>query len=177
MRITLQDPALRASLIKNIVPKKKTHLSKLAKHAGALFREQWREQYGAICYRKNADDGSYEALLITARGSKRWVIPKGGPMKNKSPREVAAREAFEEAGIRGKESKKPIGRYSYLKRLDDGQSVPCLVEVFTLEVEAIAETVKEHGQRQLAWVPGSQKPDGWSRNQNCAVCSPRSKQR
>lgn len=73
-------------------------------------------------------------------------------MKDKSPRQVAAREAFEEAGIKGKVSKKPIGRYSYLKRLDDGRSVPCLVDVFALEVESIAETFKERGQRQLAWI-------------------------
>jgi len=86
------------ALVTNIVPKRKTHLSKLARHAGALFREQRREQFGAICYRKTADDGSCEALLIAARGSKRWVIPKGGPMKNRSLRKLQ----------REKRSRKPV---------------------------------------------------------------------
>jgi 8-oxo-dGTP pyrophosphatase MutT (NUDIX family) len=135
------------------VPRQKTHLSKLAKAGKALFGEQWLEQYAAICYRRNAENGDYEVLLITSRGTRRWVIPKGGPMKGKTPRQVAAREAFEEAGIKGKVSKLPIGRYSYLKRLYDGKSVPCLVEVFGLQVASIAESFKENGQRQNNWLP------------------------
>jgi 8-oxo-dGTP pyrophosphatase MutT (NUDIX family) len=135
------------------VPRRKTHLSKLAKAGTALFGGQWLEQYGAICYRRTIRERDYEVLLITSRGAGRWVIPKGGPMKGKTPRQVAAREAFEEAGVKGKVSKGAIGRYSYLKRLDDGQSVPCLVEVFGLEVGSIAGDFKEQGQRQNTWVP------------------------
>ncbi|EJZ19909.1 NUDIX hydrolase (plasmid) [Rhizobium sp. Pop5] len=138
-------------LLEEALPKAKRHLSKLAKAGTGLFGERWLEQYAAICYRQDPEQG-YQALLITSRGTGRWVIPKGGPMKGKSPRQVAAREAFEEAGVNGKISKKAIGRYSYLKRLDDGQSVPCLVEVFTLEIGSIAETFKEQDQRQMSWV-------------------------
>lgn len=144
---------IHEELPQELAPKQKTHLSRLAKAGSALFSGRWLEQYGAICYRRNADNGDYEVLLITSRGTGRWVIPKGGPMKGKTPRQAAAREAFEEAGIKGKPSKLPIGRYSYLKRLDDGQSVPCLVEVFGLEVGSIAGEFKEHGQRQNTWVP------------------------
>lgn len=133
------------------MPKSKTHLSKLAKAGSALFGERWLEQYAAICYRQDAEQG-YQTLLITSRGTGRWVIPKGGPLKGKTPRQVAAQEAFEEAGVKGKISKNAIGRYSYLKRLDGGQSVPCLVDVFALEVASIAEAFKERDQRQTAWM-------------------------
>jgi 8-oxo-dGTP pyrophosphatase MutT (NUDIX family) len=150
--VVIVPASLRWTSLRNAVAKIKTHLSRLARHAGALFNTPWLEQYGAICYRWDADAGAYLALLITARGSGRWVIPKGGPMKGKSPRQVAAREAFEEAGIKGKVGKKPIGSYSYLKRREDGTNAPCLVDVFALEVSATAETFKEHGQRQLSWV-------------------------
>lgn len=133
--------------------KSKTHLARLARHATALFNAPWLEQYAAICYRADQESNRHLALMITARGSGRWVIPKGGLMKDKDPRQVAAREAFEEAGIKGKVSKEAIGSYSCMKRLDDGTNAPCIVEVFALEVDVIAETFKEHGQRQVLWVP------------------------
>lgn len=134
------------------MPKKKTFLMKLADTGGTLFEARWLEQYAAVCFRRAAGTGVFEVLLITTRGSGRWVIPKGSPMKGKTPREVAALEAFEEAGIKGKVGKKPLGRYSYVKRLDNGESVPCIVEVFTVETTSIAETFKEQGQRQTLWV-------------------------
>ena len=40
-------------------------------------------------------------LLITSRDTGRWVIPKGWPMRHRSEAEAAAREAYEEAGLRG----------------------------------------------------------------------------
>ena len=40
--------------------------------------------------------------------TKRWVLPKGWPMKGKKPHAVAAIEALEEAGLLGKIGKKPI---------------------------------------------------------------------
>nr|WP_244713225.1 NUDIX hydrolase [Rhizobium cremeum] len=134
------------------MPKKKTFLMKLAETGGPLFTAKWLEQYAAICFRRSPETGAFEVLLITARGSGRWVIPKGGPMKGKTPREVAAQEAFEEAGVRGKVGKKPLGRYSYVKRLDNGENLPCIVEVFTLETVSVAEAFKEQGQRQAVWV-------------------------
>ncbi|HEY3622474.1 MAG TPA: NUDIX domain-containing protein [Roseiarcus sp.] len=45
-----------------------------------------------------------EILLVTTRQSKRWIIPKGWPIKGLRPAKSAAREAFEEAGVRG-----PVG--------------------------------------------------------------------
>jgi 8-oxo-dGTP pyrophosphatase MutT (NUDIX family) len=73
-------------------------------------------------------------------------------MKRKKPYEAAATEAWEEAGMRGKVAKKPVGRYTYLKELDEGDVVPCTVEMFAIEVDEIRQNFKERGQRVLDWV-------------------------
>ncbi len=54
--------------------------------------------------------------------------------------------------MRGKAKKKPIGRYTYLKELDDGSVVPCVVEMFQVHAEEVDAKFKERGQRQQAWV-------------------------
>ncbi len=82
-----------------------------------------RKQYGALPYRVTAS-GSIEILLVTTRQTKRWAIPKGWPAKKLKPCESAAREAYEEAGVRGTIGAKPIGTFTYEKLLDsDGLSV------------------------------------------------------
>lgn len=116
-----------------------------------LFGGAFRQQFGALCFRY-CDDGAIEILVVTSRESGRWIIPKGWPMKGKKPHEAAGIEAWEEAGVRGKAKKKTIGCYTYLKELDDGVVVPCIVEIFQIEVEAINAKFKERGQRSLAWV-------------------------
>jgi len=90
--------------------------------------------------------------VATSRDSGRWIIPKGWPMKGKEPHEAAAIEARQEAGVRGKVRKKPVGSYTYLKLMDDGEVVPCVVDVFQIEATALAGKFKEKGERILAWV-------------------------
>jgi ADP-ribose pyrophosphatase YjhB (NUDIX family) len=58
-------------------------------------------------------------LLVTTRQTKRWIIPKGWPIKGLRPAKSAAREAFEEAGVRGKVSAKSVGLFTYDKVLDN----------------------------------------------------------
>jgi 8-oxo-dGTP pyrophosphatase MutT (NUDIX family) len=105
-------------------------------------------QYAALPYR--SDDG-LEVLLITSRDTGRWVLPKGWPMKNRKAHAAAAREAFEEARVRGKIAKRAIGRYSYGKRLSNGAVNPCTVEVYPLAVERQMNRWPEKGQRTLSW--------------------------
>jgi 8-oxo-dGTP pyrophosphatase MutT (NUDIX family) len=93
------------------------------------------------------EDGIARVHLLTSRETKRWVIPKGWPMKGLKPHEAAAQEAVEEAGLRGKVGKKPIGRYTYFKRREAHFDV-CVVDVFLLHVEKQAKTWREQGQRQ-----------------------------
>lgn len=77
-------------------------------------------------------------------------------MKGKKPYEAAAIEAWEEAGVRGKAEKRPVGHYTYLKELDDGNVAPCIVAMFQIEVTEIKTDFKERGQRVLDWVSPSE---------------------
>ena len=90
-------------------------------------------------------------MLVTSRETRRWVIPKGWIEKRHSPAAQAAQEAFEEAGIRGRIGKAPIGHYAYPKRLANGASVTCEVEVYPLEVERLLERWPEMAERERRW--------------------------
>ena len=56
-----------------------------------------------------------KVVLITARGSNRWIIPKGSIEWELSAQESAAKEALEEAGIIGTVLPEEIGTYTYEK--------------------------------------------------------------
>ena len=127
-------------------------LAELASHADALFHGPIYEQYAAICYRKHRESGEAEVLVVTSRESGRWIVPKGWPIKGKKPHEVAAIEAFEEAGVRGRIKKKRFGYFTYLKQLPDDSRVPCIVQLHLLEVEKTFENFPERGQRLSEWV-------------------------
>lgn len=99
----------------------------------------------------NNGDGSIEVLLITSRDSGRWVIPKGWPMRKKKPHQVARQEAWEEACVRGRVGKKAWGHYTYMKKLDDGELVPAVVQVHLLDVAQMEDDFPERQQRRLAW--------------------------
>ena len=106
-------------------------------------------QYAALCYRKAKT--KVEVLLVTSRDTGRWVLPKGWPIKGLEPPQAAAREAFEEAGIEGVVSAQCLGNFTYLKRLDTGDDLPCIVAVYALKTARQLDQFPEKGQRQLKW--------------------------
>ena len=111
-----------------------------------------RLQYGALPYRFRPD-GSIEVLLVTTRRTRRWIIPKGWKIKGKKPAKSAAQEAFEEAGVRGSVSEKPIGSFVYDKWLDgDAVAAACEVRVFSLMVKRQEEIWRERQEREARWV-------------------------
>ena len=100
-----------------------------------------------------------EVMLVTSRETRRWIVPKGWPMKGREDHNAAAQEAFEEAGIRGRVHKHPIGAYTYRKVLDRG-SPPraevrrfetCRVMVYRLDVEEECADWREAAQRTRQW--------------------------
>lgn len=93
-----------------------------------------------------------EIMLITSRDTGRWVLPKGWPEAKELLCEAAAREAGEEAGLRGTVCHHEAGRYFYAKALASGEEVPCEVLVFPLRVDKIADRWKEKGSRIRKWV-------------------------
>ena len=116
---------------------------------GAVKKPATTRQYAALPWRHSG--GGREVMLITSRDTGRWVIPKGWPIKGLSPAETAAREAFEEAGLGGQVSKKPIGEFEYGKRLNNGKVQPTKVEVFAVEQMVQHPAWPEQGQRRLQW--------------------------
>ena len=109
-----------------------------------------RLQYGALPYKIVGDEG-VRVMLVTSRETKRWIIPKGWPMKDRKPHMAAKREAFEEAGVEGRIAKRPIGAYSYDKRLKTDATVSCKVEVFPLKVRKEHEEWPERHEREGRW--------------------------
>ena len=99
---------------------------------------------------KVGDDGIERVLLLTSRETKRWVIPKGWPIKGRKPFEAAAQEALEEAGVTGHAKKKPIGTYNYFKKREAHFDI-CRVDVYLLKVEKQLKNWREKGQREAQW--------------------------
>ncbi|MGB3339102.1 MAG: NUDIX hydrolase [Devosia sp.] len=107
--------------------------------------------FGALCVRERADKNGLEVLLITSRDSGRWVIPKGRPIRGHKPHQVARREAWEEAGVRGFVHKPPCGHFHYLKTLPRGGLAHCLVQVHVLEVARVMPAFPEMAERRQQW--------------------------
>ena len=110
-----------------------------------------RHQYAALPFRMDVT-GSPEILLITTRETRRWIVPKGWPIANLSPRQVAAREAYEEAGLIGTMLNGPaFGTYKYDKVLPGGAAAPCRVKVFAMQVQRQHARWPEMHQRRTRW--------------------------
>lgn len=109
---------------------------------------QHRAQVAALPVRSGPN--GVEVMLITSRETRRWVVPKGWPMKGRKDHEAAAQEALEEAGLVGHIHKHPIGAYTYVKQTE-GASEPCRVMVYRLDVGGERRTWRERGQRERQW--------------------------
>lgn len=107
-------------------------------------------QAAALCYRGSGEDT--RILLLTSRGTGRWIIPKGWPMKDRDSAGTARQEAWEEAGVEGEIAPRPIGSYSYDKILDSGLPLPCQATVYPLRVDVLHDEFPELGQRERVWV-------------------------
>lgn len=108
-----------------------------------------RTQFAALCWRIR--DEKPQVLLITTRGSKNWIIPKGWPEHRMTPGNAALREAWEEAGVIGQASELCLGLFSYQKRMADKRFVPCVALVYPVKVTRLARDFPEAGQRKRRW--------------------------
>ena len=106
-------------------------------------------QVGALCL----DPATGHVLLITSRGTGRWIIPKGWPIPNLSLSASALQEAWEEAGVQGLVDPREIGRYGYDKHRRLRPSVAVEVRVFPIAVTRLATTYPEAAQRARIWLP------------------------
>lgn len=109
-----------------------------------------RTQFAALCYR--VKKGRIQVLLVTSRGTKRWIVPKGWPMHGKTPAECAAQEAWEEGGVIGKAEDACVGVYSYAKYITDDDELPCLAMLYPLRVKSLAKHYPERDERRRQWM-------------------------
>ena len=92
-----------------------------------------------------------EVCLISSRGGKRWIIPKGCLEPGKTSGEIALQEAWEEAGLAGVLLPEPAGSYVYEKA-----GFVCHVTVFVMEVTEVLQEWPEREWRQRIWLAHAQ---------------------
>lgn len=85
--------------------------------------------------------------VVSSRGGKRWVIPKGCLEPGKTAAEIALQEAWEEAGLAGVLQTDPLGTFLYEK-----SGFLCHVTVFVMNVTDVAERWPERQQRERCWL-------------------------
>jgi 8-oxo-dGTP pyrophosphatase MutT (NUDIX family) len=105
---------------------------------------------GAIPF-KFTDKG-LSILFVTSQTRERWIFPKGNLKKNESKKKACKREAFEEAGVKGKVLKDlpitvVIGK-SRKKKIEQE-----LVTYFPLLVHKNENVWPEIKDRERLWVP------------------------
>lgn len=127
-------------------------LSRIKADLSLMLRRPPKQQYAALCYRIRKKQSAIEVLLLTSRDTGRWVIPKGWPMPRKKAHAVAQREAYEEAGVKGRAEKEAFGFFHYHKGLSNGFKIPVRVQVHLLEVEEMLKDFPERDSRRLEWV-------------------------
>ena len=125
------------------------------------FQETAIRQIAALPYRTDgtALDAPVRILLITSRGTGRWVIPKGNIPGGLTGHAAAALEAEEEAGVAGSICPIPLGSYRYRKRRGNGASLMVDVDVFPLAVTHEWHSWKEQGERERRWFSLSEAAD------------------
>ena len=85
--------------------------------------------------------------LITSSSGKHWLVPKGHLEHGDKLLETARQEAWEEAGLIGHISPRPVGAYEYQKlgRL-------YRVVVFWMKVTQVQDTFPECKRRRRRWL-------------------------
>ena len=105
-------------------------------------------QSAVIPYRVN-DDGQAAFLVIGSSKKNHWVVPKGIKDPGMTPQQSAAKEAWEEAGIRGEVSDELLGHYKVEK-----WGAECSIDVYAMRVsEMVDEETWEENHRQRHWLP------------------------
>ena len=122
--------------------------------AAAKRKKKTYKQYAALPY--TVRDGELLVMLVTSRETSRWVVPKGWPEKNMKGPQVAAQEAFEEAGLIGEIARKPYASFLYSKRVSETKRKRCRVEVFLFAVHQELDDWPEKHERKREWMTPAQ---------------------
>lgn len=106
-------------------------------------------------------------LLVTSRSGKGLVLPKGGWERDESVADAAAREALEEAGVRGVLQPAPLGPFALPSKPGKPESGGAAT-MFALDVKEELPSWPESTQRARVWLPlavaASAPRHGWMRD-------------
>lgn len=107
-------------------------------------------QTGALPWRLGPGNRA-QVLLVTGRNSGRWMIPKGWPMRGKTLAKAAAQEAFEEGGVKGTISTKPLGAFRHVKQHLIFRPLEVSILVHALAVKRELAKWPEDDERERRW--------------------------
>src|SRR5262249_28621308 len=105
-------------------------------------------QVAAVCYRRS--ESSVEFLLVKTSAGK-WTFPKGRLNPSMSASESAAREAWEEAGARGRIAERHFGSYLDTKRALGHDPHSREVRIITYLLEVYSTVEPEENGRYPTW--------------------------
>ncbi len=86
--------------------------------------------------------------LVTSLKKKSWILPKGIVDPGETPAQAALKEAFEEAGLKGRIVGDPLGSFQ-----DSKWGATVDVTVFLMEVDACMDRWGESHMRQRHFAP------------------------
>lgn len=110
-------------------------------------------QIAALAYRTDGEklDAPVRILLVTSRGTGRWVLPKGNVIRGLTPHASAAAELEEEAGVLGLACPTALGSYRYRKTRKSGATLKAEVDVFPVLVTDELDEWEEQDMRERRW--------------------------
>jgi diphosphoinositol-polyphosphate diphosphatase len=98
-----------------------------------------------------------EVLMISSRGGKGYVFPKGGWEEDETVETAAQRETVEEAGVRGVLELPLLGVFAFAsgkaERLAAAAKGRCCAYMFAMRVSEELQSWPEAAQRQRVWCP------------------------
>lgn len=90
-------------------------------------------------------------LLVTTRGSHRWLPPGANVVPDKALHEIAAQAAYEEAGVVGTVSERALGTFHWTSASAHGAVDPTEVTLFALHVDYRDNNWPERGNKRTSW--------------------------
>ncbi|MGI8801305.1 MAG: NUDIX domain-containing protein [Solirubrobacteraceae bacterium] len=109
-----------------------------------LFPRRRGGRAAAVCWRRVG--GALTVGLVTTSDGERWTFPKGHRKPGEKPAAAAAREAHEEAGVRGTVDDRRLLAYRYPAR---GGGDDVVVDAYLLHVTGVGEPLEAF--RSVAW--------------------------